>query len=116
MSKVPGRDKVGPYGRGNIGKILGDVYQKTRPRIKTRKVGPTIRKAVFVNAGTAHLPKVVEPVEDSQKLLPKKISIGEKLLEIRSKRSIEDLIKGEQSSLREGFVYLASNPTFPEWV
>lgn len=76
---------------------------------RKRRIGPTIRKATFVVIGSAS-EAAVEP--EVQKL----VSAEEKLREIRSKRTLEDLVKGEMTSLQEGFIYLAGNPAWPDWL
>lgn len=72
---------------------------------RTRRVGATIRKATFVTIGNS-----------SRQEVPVEVPVANILLAIRSKRSVEDLRRGEMTSLREGFIYLVINPAWPQWI
>lgn len=48
--------------------------------------------------------------------IKKEITLEERLENIRLSYGSEILIKGEQSSIEEGFVYMIENPAFPGWI
>lgn len=97
---------------GNIGSLLNSVYvrdkspTKRRTQAKLSKRGKNISKFTYVNP-------VISPVKVLKHPAP---TIGDRLKQIKDRYNEEVKLHGEQTCIREGFVYLVSNKAYPGWI
>jgi hypothetical protein len=99
------------------GKFLKQLEKAKNPKEKRQVT--TITKKVEPGVALLELPHVA-PID--QKIAGGKAEKNERaqldviLAEIRGRFDEEIRLKGEQTSVRQGFVYLVKNPCFPGWV
>lgn len=91
---------------GNIGHLLNSIYVKDKlPKSRRRRIYGKKPPSKYHNKQTTDPTNV-----NNEK------SVGSKLYEIRNQVENENRIKGSQSEIREGFVYIVTNPVFSGWV
>ncbi len=102
------RKLQGSY-KGNVGSLVGNIYlNPARQSVKRRKKIVEIRPGILKD-------------DYSDLLLKENKSIGiieynVRLNVISEMRKNEDRIKGKQTAIVEGFVYLVKNDAFPGWI
>ena len=99
------------------GKFLKKLEKARRPTCKhpTEKVvKPVETGAVMPTSSAADSVEKKEPKVNCAGISPAQLQII--LADIRGRYGDEIRQKGEQTSAREGFVYLVINPCFPGWV
>lgn len=83
-------------------------FDVTRPELTARNHV----KETVVNKPTITEPK--QPV--SVEVIQPEPTLEEHLLRIRALKGSTDRVKGQQSNIREGFLYVVVNPAWPNWV
>lgn len=104
-TKIDNREK---YQRGVLSK--SKIKRKKDTKILSRR----LIKPVDVNFDDL-LQKETES-KQSKTIVTNEQILNRKLLEIRSGYEEEIRKHGEQTSIKEGFVYMLSNPSFPGWI
>ena len=97
---------------GNIGSLLKSVYVRDKSPIKKRLKSKTVKHSKNISKLT-YVNPIVEPVVVYAKIEP---TVNDRLKEIRDRYSEEIKMHGEQTSIKEGFVYLVGNRSYPGWI
>lgn len=95
--------------KGNVGSLLGNIYlSPERKSLKCYK-----RKVLEVRP--VPLKDDYSDLMNGNKI-SKTFTIDDRLNLISSLRENEDRIKGKQTSIEQGFVYLVKNAAYPGWI
>lgn len=100
---------------GNIGTLRKSIYVKEALPKKKRK--PKSNNKVTTDSVRQYKELIREmftkPLPDKENL---EVGTTDRLKDIRNQYDNEIKIHGEQTSIREGFVYLIVNRRYPEWI
>ena len=91
----------------NIDSLLNNVNRVKRLLLKKSK---EIKKDLISIENKEKIETSIEPIVSDEEFLHRK------LLDIYSQYETEIRVHGEQTPIKEGFVYIIFNPAYPEWI